>query len=339
MRLFAIALAIGAFAFASTAPADAKPAKPAPKKPPPKTPPPKPEPPPSPEKIRADKLFEDGRKYLASKEYALACTAFEQSQQAEAAIGTQLNIALCYEEWGKFASAYHAYVEAERLAKSVNDPDHRDVGAHKKADDLKLKVSHLAFVIPADADPSTVFLLDGKETDRAALAGDILVDPGKHTIEARVPGKPPKQTAIDLGPADKRTITIDIPRPEMKVIVTQGPRKAGRLYGGIALVGGGAVAIGAATFLALVARQDYADALASCPNHVCETREAFDATQKARKRATYMTFVGAGGALMAAFGVYYILSSKGERIEQKVRVAPAFTPDGSGLALVVGGAL
>src|SRR5438309_4348973 len=52
------------------------------------------------DKKRADALFEDGRRYLATHEYALACTAFEQSQEADPAIGTQLNIALCYENWG-----------------------------------------------------------------------------------------------------------------------------------------------------------------------------------------------------------------------------------------------
>ena len=69
------------------------------------------------EKERTDKLFEDGRKYLSAKEYALACTASEQSHVSDPAIGTQLNIALCYEAWVKTAVAYRAYVEAERLAK------------------------------------------------------------------------------------------------------------------------------------------------------------------------------------------------------------------------------
>ncbi|HLL21253.1 MAG TPA: hypothetical protein VK427_03930, partial [Kofleriaceae bacterium] len=59
-------------------------------------------------KTRADKLFSDGRKYLVNGEYSLACTAFEQSQAADPAIGTQLNIALCYEQWGKLAAAYDA---------------------------------------------------------------------------------------------------------------------------------------------------------------------------------------------------------------------------------------
>src|SRR5512143_4293143 len=82
------------------------------------------------DKARADKLFEDGRGYLQRKEYALACTAFEQSQEADPAIGTQLNIALCYEQWGKLTAAYQAYVEAEKQAKLKKD--NRVKVAHKK---------------------------------------------------------------------------------------------------------------------------------------------------------------------------------------------------------------
>src|SRR6185436_12248389 len=136
-------------------------------------------PPPSPEKIRADKLFEDGRNYLAAKEYALACTAFEQSNQAEVAIGTLLNIALCYEEWGKIASAHRAYLEAERYAELKLDD--RANGAHKKALELAPRVPHLQLDVPADADVSTVFLIDGKEIERRALDVDMLVDPGPHS--------------------------------------------------------------------------------------------------------------------------------------------------------------
>ena len=65
---------------------------------------------------RAEKLFAEGRKYLDAGEYSLACTTFEQSQAADPAVGTQLNIALCYEKWGKLAPAYHAYRDAEATA-------------------------------------------------------------------------------------------------------------------------------------------------------------------------------------------------------------------------------
>jgi hypothetical protein len=307
-----------------TPPAKKKPSKPAPPEPP------------TPEKLRADKLFDYGRRYLAAKEYALACTAFEESNAADPAIGTLLNIALCYEEWGKLASAYRAYVEAERFAELKRDE--RAKGARKKVDELAPKAPHLRVDIPADADISTVFLFDGKEVTREKLGDDMLVDPGRHEIEARVPGRPPEKTVVELAPGDRKRIAIEVPRPELKVIVTTPPRKTGRLYGGIALTAGGAIAVGAAGFVALLARRDYADAIAGCPELRCETRAAYDATQGARRRATYMTFVGAGGVALAATGVYLILTSAGTRSEKRVEILPVLD-GGGGIGLALGGRL
>ena len=124
-------------------------------------------------KERADKLFEDGRKYLSAKEYALACTAFEQSHVSDPAIGTQLNIALCYEAWGKTAAAYRAYVEAERLAKLKFDG--RAKGARTKMDELAPKVPRLRLELPENADPSLVILFDNKELALDAIADDLMI--------------------------------------------------------------------------------------------------------------------------------------------------------------------
>jgi hypothetical protein len=337
MRIAVLAAITGlsiAPAVAAAQPAPAKKPAPAPGRPPkpgPKGGKPVKPPPPSPEKLRADKLFEDGRNYLAAKEYALACTAFEQSNQAEQAIGTLLNIALCYEQWGKVASAHRAYIEAERYAEQKLDM--RSLGAHQKVLELAPMVPHLQLDVPADADISTVFLLDGKEIERSALGGDLLVDPGQHSIEARVPGRPPKTTTVELELGEKRRITIEVPRPEVKVIVTSTPRKKGRLYGGIAMLSGGALAVGTAGFVALLARRDYADAIGGCPELICESREAYDATQTARRRATYMTFVGAGGLVLAAAGLYMVLTSAGGKNERRVELVPLIHGDGGGLAI------
>lgn len=291
-------------------------------------------------KARADKLFEDGRKYLAAKEYALACTAFEQSHAADPAIGTQLNIALCYEDWGKVASAYRAYVEAERLAREKKDK--RAAGARKKVDELAEKSPKLVFDLPANADPSTVLLFDDKQLDLAKLADDLLVDPGTHTLEIRVPDRPVKKQEIEATVGERKRVPIELPvaeKPKVELppnVVITTPRKKGRMYGGIALTAGGAIAIGIASFVALAARQDYADAVVDCPGGACTTREAYDATQDARTRANVMTFVMGGGVALVGVGVYLIATSAGKKIEQ-APVSLTVAPGSVGIA--IGGAL
>jgi hypothetical protein len=299
--------------------------------PPPKK---KPDPPPSPERIRADKLFEDGRKYLANKEYALACTAFEQSQDADPAIGTMLNIALCYEQWGKIATAHRWFAGGLALAQLLWDD--RAKGARKKVEELDEVVPRLRVAIPKDADRSAAFLFDGREGERSAFVDEMRLDPGKYTIEARVPGVAPKETAVELARGDRRTITIDVPRPEVKVLVTVSRRKQGRFAGGIALTVGGVATLGLAGLVTIDARQDYNDAVRVCPGGACESREAFDATQDARKRANLMTFVGIGGALVTGVGVYLLFTSSGKKVEsrtQRTTLVPTLFPSGGGLAI------
>lgn len=282
------------------------------------------------DKQRADKLFDEGRRQLAAKEYALACTAFEQSQKADPAIGTQLNIALCYEEWGHVASAYRAYLEAERLAKLKFDD--RAKHARKKLDELTPKVPHLRFDIPDDADVSAVFLFDGKALDRAALADDLLVDPGPHSIEARVPGQPPKTTGADLAIGEHKRLAIDVAKVALPP-PAPAPRKTGRLYGGIALVAGGGITMGVAGLLAIGARNDYNAAVAYCPNLSCDTHDAYQKTQDAISRANAMTYVTIGGVALAAVGVYLILTSHGDRAEHAVAAAPLVGPGLAGVAI------
>ena len=292
------------------------------------------------EKERADKLFEDGRKYLAAKEYALACTAFEQSQNSDPAIGTQLNIALCYEAWGKTASAYRAYSEAERLAKIKFDD--RAKGARRKLDELSPQLPRLRLLVPLDADPSLVILFDNQELPIANLADDLLIDPGKHKVEARVAGMPPKSQEIDIANGESKSLTIDVPvapKPQIVIVPTTSPRRAGRLYGGIALISVGVLAVGASSFIALGARQDYNDAVIRCDQFICPNRVDYDATQDARKRANFMTFVAAGGGVLAITGLLLVLTSKGKPVEQEPAVSIVPVLGGDQVGIAIGGRL
>lgn len=116
------------------------------------------------------------------------------------------------------------------------------------------------------------------------------------------------------------------------------PRVQGRLYGGIALIGGGMAAIGIASYVALDARSDYDDAARLCPRHACTTRSAYDATQDARTRANLMTIVGGAGVAMVGVGVWLVLTSKSRPLKlEAVSARPLVAPGALGLA--IGGSL
>jgi TolA-binding protein len=59
----------------------------------------------------AEKLFDEGRRAMQSGDYALACPKFEASNKADPAVGTQMNLAMCWEKLGKTASAWAMYMQ------------------------------------------------------------------------------------------------------------------------------------------------------------------------------------------------------------------------------------
>src|SRR5512140_2089839 len=72
-------------------------------------------------KSKADQLFKQGKKLMGEKKYSEACEAFEQSFKLDPGIGGELNVAKCYEEWGKLGRAYKAYEKAREMAVEAKD--------------------------------------------------------------------------------------------------------------------------------------------------------------------------------------------------------------------------
>ena len=68
------------------------------------------------DKAAAQVLFDEGRTLMDAERYGEACPKFAESLRLDAALGTQLNLARCYQLVGKTASAWILYLEAAALA-------------------------------------------------------------------------------------------------------------------------------------------------------------------------------------------------------------------------------
>jgi len=291
------------------------------------------------DKKRAIALYAEAKRYLAKQDFGHACEMFEMSQQAVAMIDTQIRVAECYQEWGKLATAYRAYLEAERLAQAKHDRRTKQV--HKKVAALAARVPHLQLDVPAEMDPKTVLLFDSQPIERSALSGELDIEAGVHTVEAKLTGLPTKYTHVEIAPGETKRIRIGIPNPELAAIVEyhapaapipQAHRDRVRLWGGLALAGGGAIALGVAGYVSLGARSDYNSAIGGCPNQLCETKSAYDATQAARDRANYMTYVAMGGVALIAAGTFLAVRSKIDP-DDELTLAPTVTPGMIGVTL------
>jgi hypothetical protein len=303
---------------------------------------------------RAEQLFKKGKKLLADKRYAEACTAFEDSDRLDPGIGAKLNVARCYEEWGKLATAWRWYADAEQMARAAKDD--RASKIHALIAALDPAVPRLIVRLPREIEPrAAVVKLDGIELEAAAIGAERRADPGPHQIEYVINGArqtktiplergassevvldAPKRVAGKKGrPADPPTDRVDRAEP-----ADADPGRTRRLAG-LGVSAAGVVAIGVAGYLGVSARSDYRAALT---DHCRGAADMCDdaglaATHDARHRANIATVVSLVGLAAVGGGVVlYLTAPRGAArdAEHALYLAPTAGRDGAGV--VLGGA-
>lgn len=312
-------------------------------------------------KERADALFKEGKKLMAEKRYADACTAFEESNKLDPGIGAQLNIARCYEEWGKLGRAFTTYQAAEKAARDANDKRAEDI--QKLIAELDSQVPRLTVKLPKDAPKGFQVTMDKKPI--TVLGEAFVVDPGPKTLEWWVGDGPKKQKIVAVERGGESEVTLDVPKGTVvKPETGEGgdgtgdgtgeekkpaPQKAvvpGRTQriGGIALGGAGVLAIGVSSVMTLSARGKYNDALdmyCGGMTNMCNS-QGLAITHDARSTANTATVIFLVGVAAVGGGVaLYLLAPKASSAsaddedggeEEAMRyVVPAVSPEGAGL--------
>jgi serine/threonine-protein kinase len=137
----------------------------------------------------ADAVFSAATERMQAGDYASACPKFAESQRLDPTAGTLLNLGRCYEMWGKFASAYGSYGDAEAMALKAGDKV-RSTEASRRATALEAKLSRMTITVAPDALTTGLTVLrDGRAVGDAVWGTAIPVDPGEYAIEASAPGK------------------------------------------------------------------------------------------------------------------------------------------------------
>jgi hypothetical protein len=317
-----------------------------------------------PDQDRAESLFKAGKSLLAKQKYQEACSAFAESNQLDPAIGTMLNLALCYEGWGKVARAQAAYLEAEKMAAIKGDRT-RAAAARQRADALTPKIPKIVFTglvepLPADL----VVSLDGDAIGFDAVKAGVSTDPGAHTVMYTAEGVT-QTVQVELEQSQTKEVTLELPQPVDPGDGTgdgtgtgdgngdgdgndgtgsgdggEGSgRGRGRRIGGIVTLSAGVVAMGVGGVVALMARSDYNTAFdAHCDAaNTCDD-EGYDLTHDARRRANIASIVVGAGAAIAVTGlVVWLTAPSGAAKRDQVWIRPVVTGDGGGIA--IGGAL
>jgi hypothetical protein len=140
-------------------------------------------------------LFEQAVAEMAERKYASACKKLEEvTRLAPEALGAKLELAHCYDQLGRLASAWSQYSLVEQLAERAGQEDRatedRATEAGRRAADLRPKLATITVNVPA-----SVRKLNGIEISRDRLPlgeaqwnTELPVDVGPHEITASAPG-------------------------------------------------------------------------------------------------------------------------------------------------------
>lgn len=255
------------------------------------------------DRAAAQVLFDEGRSLMKADDYAGACAKFSESMRLDRAIGTQLNLANCYEQLGKLASAWINFEEARSRSLS-NGQQKRVELASARAEALAGRLSKLKIIITTPEEGLEV-THDGETVGDAQWGTQVPVDGGRHVIEATAPGKKPWRTAVRIDAegdsAEVVVPTLDV-APVEAAPVDETPTETdntGLLIGAGVAGGVGLVGIGLGVAFGSIASGKNDDSLAFCaatPNECTAEGVALrkDAFSNAHISTTTMIVGGVG---------------------------------------------
>jgi hypothetical protein len=314
------------------------------------------------DKATASGLFEEGKRLLGEGKIAEACPKFEAAQHIAPTLGHKLNLADCYRQAGRTASAWVEFREA--AAQAGREGDDRESFARERAADLEKSLSRLTIRLSSGADvPGLVVKRDGTAVERAQLGTGTPIDPGLHVIEASAPKKTAWSSQVEIGPA--ASITVDVPvlgeptrypeapvrKPVPVAPVVKPPTPAPlsapvadegadpgstRRYLGLGVAGVGVVGLVVGTVEALHAKSLWSDAKnESCDDSgKCTTQAGVDMTNSARSAGTLATVaIGVGAAAVAGGLILYFTAPHAEEKSASVQVVPSLASDGFAITL------
>ena len=156
-------------------------------------------------------LFAEGRALMEKEQFAEACPKFEESLRLDPGMGTQFDLAHCWEKLGRTASAWALFLDVAAAARNANQPQ-RETAARDRAKALEPRLTRLRIDVPKSSSEMKIER-DGQDVGRAAWGMAFPVDPGKHVIEVSAPGKKTWSDEVEV-PAAPRTVSLAVPELE-----------------------------------------------------------------------------------------------------------------------------
>ncbi|CAN5865776.1 hypothetical protein BH11MYX3_BH11MYX3_38990 [soil metagenome] len=276
-------------------------------------------------KPEGTRLFEEGRELAKAGKYPEACEAFARSIAIDRAPGTALNYGDCLEHLGRLREAWRLYDEAAREFDKLADA--RGTFARERADAVVPRLGSLTVKV-AQPDLAGLIVMIGGESVPPQPEIVVRFEPGTIEVTARAPGHVPfasrarisahTNVIVEVPALSTVTVTaaVAVPIPGHAVETQRNPRRV-RLAiglgaaGGVALIGGGLVALSArSTYHGAI---DDMDCVHTAGKLVCNQTGA-DEVNSAATRANVATAIVIGGGALAATAVILFVTAPRETL-------------------------
>ena len=308
------------------------------------------------DRAAAQSLFDEARNLVKAGRASEACPKLEESQRLDPGIGTQLNLADCYEKAGRTASAWALFLDAGEAARKTGDAK-RESLATGNAKRLEPSLARVKIVVTGEIE-GIVVKRDGRPLSRGALASALPTDPGKRVFEATAPGRRPVRVEIEVMPGRQTDVVIPALEKTSEAVVPppastspaavpsggaatapapasredKGP--SGTQIGGLAAASVGVAALIGGTFLGLAAKSKNDDAKTSgCrPDGTSCTADALAQHDSAKSEASLATvaFI-AGGVLVVGGAALFVLGSPRSKESASLYLVPSASGSSGGL--------
>jgi hypothetical protein len=266
----------------------------------------------------ADRLFKEAEVLASAGRYAEACPKLEESQRLDSGIGTEFNLADCYEQTGRVAHAYRLFEEVAKIARASGKVERANASTARAAA-LEPRLSRVRLVV--DNPPSGLAVsVDG---DAATVGAAQPVEAGDHTLEASAPGRVTWRKTVNVSLGTK----VDVQVPPLDALPTQRAPSSGLPAQRIVAIGFGAAGVAAAItggVAGALALAWHNEADSACPGAKCPSNSpGFNTWHQAVIVGDVSTvaFVAAGG-LLATAAVLWFTAPKSKTVTAGLVVRP-----------------
>jgi hypothetical protein len=282
----------------------------------------------------AERLYQEAVKAMDAADYTEACQKLEQSQSLDPAIGTQFELAGCYERANLPVGAFELF---RRVADLAHQAGKAKLEERAQARVIALAAKLAQIRIPPSALPGGAKVtIDGKEREGREFA----LEPGPHKLQVASPTTEVWDTTLETKPGETTEIAVGpfkvkaTPKTEQPRVPFQPPEtdRTSLSYGGLGVAGLGVVALGVGFgFGALAASQNSQSKTGCNAENQCNDR-GFQLRTDAIATARVSTIASIVGVVLVGSGLAVFFFAP-----RKTTTRAAFIPlAGGGVAALQG---